>query len=444
MHVPANVGSVGGEFAHHIAGRVVAVDAELCGLALQRAGGVAVEALRLWRRVGDLRTDVELICAVADACKANRRMDRGAHDSRVHGLRKRHAGRVLRRARHHWLRQRHAVDVATIFGRSAIHHLARVGDAAGRLVIGQGMPRVVGQVFAVGRLTACVQILLRQFENAHLHRRAGVFAPADRGCIQRHVLVVGLELQQEAEARRPLAHARMQVGAQIERIVEVCRGFCRSGIQRFELVLHEAVLTERGRQNAPVIGGQHRVDHLLHVVEDARGDRVVFQIFIALAMQRLAGELAHVFRGIDEEYVVVLQDEVVGDCVLIGLEQLFAVHAEQFDADAGSALEIGSARLDIGREPHPYRIVLRLGEHADAQMFGQRRIDDEATLRGAVQAQEHRPRRWIAAGGHAAALEVIDEQLFEARDRIAIAATRAGRQDGRKPDGCYLSRCWLG
>ena len=366
-------------------------------------------------------------------------MDRGAHDPRVHRLRIRHAGRVLRRARHHRLRQRHAVDVAAVFRRSAIHHPARIGDAAGRFVIGQGMPRVVGQVLAVGGLAARVQILLRQFEDADLHRRAGVFAPTDRGGVQRHVLVVGLELQQEAEARRPLAHARMQIGAQIERIVEVGRRFRWDRIQRFELVFHEAVLTERRGQHAPVIGGQHRLDHLLHVVEDARGDRVVLQIVVALAVQRLAGEFAHVLRGVDEEHIVVLQDEVVGDRVLIGFEQFFAVHAEQFDADAGGALEVRTARLDIGREPHPHRIVPGLGEHADAQIFRQLRIDDEAALRGAVQAQEYRPRRRIAAGGHAAALEVIDEQLFEARDRIAVAAARAGRQDGRKPDGCFLS-----
>ena len=67
VHVPADVGGVRGEFAHHIARRVVAVDAELRGLAFQRAGGVAVETFRLRRRVGDLRTDVELACAVADA-----------------------------------------------------------------------------------------------------------------------------------------------------------------------------------------------------------------------------------------------------------------------------------------------------------------------------------------------------------------------------------------
>ena len=232
----------------------------------------------------------------------------------------------------------------------------------------------------------------------------------------------------------------MQIGAQVERIVEVGRRFRWGRIQRFELVFHEAVLAERRGQHAPVIGGQHRFDHLLHVVEDACGDRVLLQIVVALAVQRLAGEFAHVLRGVDEEHVVVLQDEIVGDRVLIGFEQLFAVHAEQFDADAGGALEVRAARLDIGREPHPHRIVPGLGEHADAQILRQLGIDDEAALRRAVQAQEHRSRRRIAAGGHAAALEIIDEQLFEPRDRIAVAAARAGRQDGRKPDGRFLPR----
>ncbi len=431
VHIPLDIGGICGQFADHVAGGVVAIDAELCGFAFQRTGGVAVETQRLRRRVGDLWADVELPLAVADAGEADGRMDRGTHDPSVHRLRIRHPGRVLRRAWHHRLRQRHAVDVAAIFRRSAIHHPARIGDAAGRPVIGQGMPRVVRQALGVGGLAARIQVLLRQFEDAHLHRRTGLFAPAHGGGVQRHVVVVGLELQKEAEARRSLAHARVQIGAQIERIVEVGRRSPRSRIQRFEFVLHEAVLAERRGQDAPVIGGQHRFDHFLHVIEDARGDRVVLQIFVALAVQRLAGEFAHVLRGVDEEHIVVLQDEVVGDRVLIGLEQLFAVDAEEFDADAGGAFQIGPSRLDIRREAHPRRIFLRLGEHADAQVLGQRRVDDEAPLRGAVQAQEHRPRRRIAAGGHAAALEVIDEQLSQTRDRIAVAAARTGRQDGR-------------
>ena len=54
--------------------------------------------------------------------------------------------------------------------------------------------------------------------------------------------------------------------------------------------------------------------------------------------------------------------------ILIGLEQLRSIDAEQFDADPGGAFQIGCARLHIGREAHPGRIFAGLSEYANLQI----------------------------------------------------------------------------
>lgn len=124
-----------------------------------------------------------------------------------------------------------------------------------------------------------------------------------------------------------------------------------------------------------------------------------------------------------------------GQGVLIGRQQLLALDTEQLDANAGGALEIGHAGLDIGREAHPHRVLACRLEHADLQRLGQIRIDDETPLCCAVQTQEHRARGGIATCGHAAALEVVDEELLEALDGVLIAAAGLGRQHGWQADG---------
>ena len=55
----------------------------------------------------------------------------------------------------------------------------------------------------------------------------------------------------------------------------------------------------------------------------------------------------------------------------ITFDQFLAVDAEQLDADAAGALEVGRAGLDVGGETHPGRVFRLLPEDADAQVLRQ-------------------------------------------------------------------------
>jgi hypothetical protein len=75
--MPADVRRVDGELADGLPRRVVAVDPEAGGLALQGPGLVAAVARALRARLDHLRADEERLRAIADARDANRGVDRG-------------------------------------------------------------------------------------------------------------------------------------------------------------------------------------------------------------------------------------------------------------------------------------------------------------------------------------------------------------------------------
>src|SRR6185312_16259574 len=80
---PGDVGVVGGELGHHLAGAVIAVDAEARGLAFDGALRIAVIVGGLRLRRGDFGADEIPGQAVADAGDADGRMDGSAHDGAV-------------------------------------------------------------------------------------------------------------------------------------------------------------------------------------------------------------------------------------------------------------------------------------------------------------------------------------------------------------------------
>ena len=82
VHRPLDRGVVRGDFAQDASVRVVCVEAEQRGLALELAAGVLVEPERLRRRVRQLRTDEVLVLAVAYARDADGRMDPNRCDRR--------------------------------------------------------------------------------------------------------------------------------------------------------------------------------------------------------------------------------------------------------------------------------------------------------------------------------------------------------------------------
>jgi hypothetical protein len=194
------------------------------------------------------------------------------------------------------------------------------------------------------------------------------------------------------------------------------------------------------RQRAPVRRGEHGVHGLGHVVQDPAGLRVVADVFVELAVQALAGELAHVARRIDEEDVVVRQDEIVGDLVFIRRQPFVPGHPEELDRDSDGALQVGSTRLHVAREARPHRVFGRLGEHPDAQLGRQVRPDAKPAVCRAVEAHEHRPRGRIAPRRDRCPLEVVDEQLAQPFDRIRVASARLRRQR-RCRRVCVEPRC---
>jgi len=100
------------------------------------------------------------------------------------------------------------------------------------------------------------------------------------------------------------------------------------------------------------------------------------------------GEGAHVRRGVDEEDVEILQDEVEGR-VLGRAEDLRHRRAEQLYADADRRLEVADRRQRVGREPHPGRI-LGAGEKADLEIGRQVRPHPKAAMRHPARLQEDR------------------------------------------------------
>src|SRR6185295_7173266 len=77
---PSNAGVVGIQLSDDFAGRIVAEDSKLRGLAFQGAGCVFVEARLSWRCSGNLGPDEELMFAVADPSDADAGMDGRSND----------------------------------------------------------------------------------------------------------------------------------------------------------------------------------------------------------------------------------------------------------------------------------------------------------------------------------------------------------------------------
>src|SRR5262249_31722915 len=155
-----------------------------------------------------------------------------------------------------------------------------------------------------------------------MNRWARGLAPRHRRRVERHFGVVRAQLNEKAELGRALSHPLLDVGAKVVGIVVVRRSARRGGLERLELVLHGPSVSEARRQAAAVVRREDRRHDPLHVLQDASSRRVLLLVVIALAMQGLARELAHVLRSIDEEYVMILEYEVLSRRALIRLEQL--------------------------------------------------------------------------------------------------------------------------
>ena len=195
MRGPCDVGVVGGQFADDAALRVVAVDAEARGLPLQGAGRITVIFRLLERRIDHLGTDEELALAVADARDADGRMDRRADDFLINAR-----CRVDRRLRLRRLAGRHPVDVAALLGRRRVDGAAGIRDRAQRFVVLGDAPDIPGQVLAVFRLAARIDVLLRQDQIRDMDRRADRFFPAHRRLVDGEGRRIGAELDVKAKA----------------------------------------------------------------------------------------------------------------------------------------------------------------------------------------------------------------------------------------------------
>jgi len=142
------------------------------------------------------------------------------------------------------------------------------------------------------------------------------------------------------------------------------------------------------------------------------------------------GEGAHVRRGVDEEDVEILQDEVEGR-VLGRAEDLRHRRAEQLYADADRRLEVADRRQRVGREPHPGRI-LGAGEKADLEIGRQVGPHPKAAMRHPVRLQEDRAQGRALTPRDAATLHHGHEHLHQRSDRVGTAIHRGG--------GCVLAR----
>ncbi len=377
----------------------------------------------------DLGGQNVLVRAVADPGDADRGVDDGTDDPGVSA-----GGRGEIRAGGAGFDRGDAVHVAAQLGRGLVDRPAHLGDAAHRAVFHEAVPRVVGEVLAVGGLAPGGDVLLLEGQPGHPHRLALGLLPA-HGCpVQRHALRIGAELEHEVEGRRSGPEPVPQVGAQVGGILvgrhrlRVC-GLATGGHQ---LVLDEALGPEGVGQHAPVGGRQDTRLELGHLVEDLPGDRVGRQVRLVVAVDDAGpGELAHVLGGVDEEDVVVLQQQVLGAGPGLALQQFRAGHVEQLDTDAEGGLQVGTAGHGVAGEADPGGqpagpLFMGTPQEPEAQVGRQVGIDGEHSSGRTVRLEEHRPFDGVLAAGQPAALAHVHEHLFQRGGRVLGAARQRG------------------
>src|SRR5437879_2492007 len=140
------------------------------------------------------------------------------------------------------------------------------------------------------------------------------------------------------------------------------------------------------------------------------------RLVVSLNYSRLC-EFAHVCCGVDEEYVEVLQDKVVRIAIA---EQLVSGNAKQFDADAQSSFQVRLDGQGIAGETNP-RGKSAHREDTNLEILRKIGLDFEASVSDAVQLKKYWALGGILPELDAAALNDVDEHLFEAADGILFA-----------------------
>jgi hypothetical protein len=159
MHGPIDLGVGLRKLGDGLAFGIEAVNTKAPGLALERAGRIAVEAGRLGEGVGDFGAEEELVCTVAEAGDANGGVDGGFDDAAIFDL-----GECNGRARLAGFTVGDAVGVVALSGAGSIDDFARFGEAALRGILGETAPGIEGQILAVAGLAERIDILTRQGE----------------------------------------------------------------------------------------------------------------------------------------------------------------------------------------------------------------------------------------------------------------------------------------
>ncbi len=440
MHGPPQVGVVRGQLGDRLPGDVEAVHPEADRLPLQGPGRVLVR--RLGGCVVDLGGEEEPLGAVADPGHADRRVDGGADDpgvaaGRLGGGRPGGAG----------LGRGDAVGVAPPGSRGEVHDPAGLGDAAGRAVLGQGVPGVEGEVLAVRGLAARLGVLLMQGQPGHPHRSARRLLPADRGPVQRHSVRVGAQLYEQVEGRLPGGQPVPQVAAEEGRVL-VGRHGLRIAVRAArgdQLVLDVPLVPEAVRKHAPVRGRQRALLGLGHVLDDRPGDRMAVQVGLGGVVDHPgAGEFAHVAGGVDEEHVVVLEQEVLGVRGAVVRQELHAGHPEELDPDAEGGAQVGPGGHGVAGEPHPGgqpALGARGLQEADAQLLGQVGVDGEDAPGGAVGLEEDGPQRGFLPLRDPPALHQVHEHGAQCAGGVVGAVGQGfdGSGHGGGPSGRGLS-----
>ncbi len=220
-----------------------------------------------------------------------------------------------------------------------------------------------------------------QDQRGDVDRRTGLLVPPDRRAVERHLLVVRPELDEELEPGLAL----FQPGDEVRRGGRTgrrsrARRRCRRTHSGSSLYLTYRSAPNRVREAAPVGRAQNGVDHLLHVVEDLAGDRVgldVVRRISPLSDWQVNSHMSFAVSTKNTSWFWRRKSWVVASWS--GGRSFSPVNAEQLDADAGCALEVGAARLDVAGEPDPDRVLGLLAEDADAEFVaggpdGRRRL----------------------------------------------------------------------